>query len=144
MRGREDHTQHLEYHDNGICNSITTVSKDALVMLVVKQAVAKGYTEIVEGGLANLAFASSKTRRGRVVDNGRISPTITCVREVYKVENEHRIRKLTPKECFRLMGFNDDEFERAKAVNSDTQLYKQAGNSIVVDVLVALMGGLDL
>lgn len=49
-----------------------------------------------------------------------------------------RIRKLTPKECFRLMGFDDTDFEKAEAVNSNTQLYKQAGNSIVVDVLEAL------
>ena len=45
-----------------------------------------------------------------------------------------RIRKLTPKECWRLMGFNDEDFEKAEKVNSNTQLYKQAGNSIVVDV----------
>lgn len=55
-----------------------------------------------------------------------------------------RIRKLTPKECWRLMGFDDDDFEKASAVNSNTQLYKQAGNSIVVDVLYYVfknMGG---
>lgn len=46
-----------------------------------------------------------------------------------------RIRKLTPKECWRLMGFDDADFEKAEKVNSNTQLYKQAGNSIVVDVL---------
>lgn len=46
-----------------------------------------------------------------------------------------RIRKLTPKECYRLMGFSDEDFEKAKAVNSNSQLYKQAGNSIVVNVL---------
>jgi len=46
-----------------------------------------------------------------------------------------RIRKLTPKECFRLMGFDDSDFEKAEAVNSNTQLYKQAGNSIVVPVV---------
>lgn len=46
-----------------------------------------------------------------------------------------RIRKITPKECWRLMGFGDADFEKAAQVNSDTQLYKQAGNSIVVDVL---------
>ena len=46
-----------------------------------------------------------------------------------------RIRKLTPKECFRLMGFEDSDFEKAEAVNSNTQLYKQAGNSIVVTVV---------
>jgi hypothetical protein len=49
--------------------------------------------------------------------------------------NELRIRKLTPKECFRLMGFDDADFEKAEAVNSNTQLYKQAGNSIVVPVV---------
>ena len=50
-----------------------------------------------------------------------------------------RIRKLTPKECFRLMGFKDEEFGKAQAVNSNTQLYKQAGNSIVVDVAEELL-----
>lgn len=49
-----------------------------------------------------------------------------------------RIRKLTPKECWRLMGFSDEDFEKAEKVNSNSQLYKQAGNSIVVDVLEEL------
>ena len=49
--------------------------------------------------------------------------------------NNLKIRKLTPKECWRLMGFDDTDFEKAEKVNSNTQLYKQAGNSIVVDVL---------
>ena len=50
-------------------------------------------------------------------------------------KNGMRIRKLTPKECWRLMGFTDEDFEKAHQVVSDTQLYKQAGNSIVVQVL---------
>lgn len=49
-----------------------------------------------------------------------------------------RIRKLTPRECYRLMGFDDEDFDKAKEVNSDSQLYKQAGNSIVVNVLMAI------
>ena len=53
-----------------------------------------------------------------------------------------RIRKLTPKECFRLMGFDDEDFYKAEATNSNTQLYKQAGNSIVVDVLEAVFANL--
>ena len=53
-----------------------------------------------------------------------------------------RIRKLTPKECWRLMGFTDEEFNCAAKVNSNTQLYKQAGNSIVVDVLVKIFTNL--
>ena len=52
--------------------------------------------------------------------------------------NDVRIRKLTPKECWRLMGFDDEDFEKASKVNSNTQLYKQAGNSIVVNVLEAI------
>lgn len=58
------------------------------------------------------------------------------------IYNNLRIRKLTPKECWRLMGFTDEEFERAAEVNSNTQLYKQAGNSIVVDVLVKIFTNL--
>ena len=50
-----------------------------------------------------------------------------------------KIRKLTPKECWRLMGFDDEDFEKAAEVNSDTQLYKQAGNSICVPVLEAIL-----
>ena len=50
-----------------------------------------------------------------------------------------RIRKLTPKECWRLMGFDDEDFEKAAKVNSNTQLYKQVGNSIVVNVLEVIL-----
>ena len=55
---------------------------------------------------------------------------------------QYRIRKLTPRECWRLMDFSDEDFEKAAEVNSNTQLYKQAGNSIVVNVLVAILGQL--
>lgn len=53
-----------------------------------------------------------------------------------------RIRKLTPKECWRLMGFDDADFDKAEKVNSNTQLYKQAGNSIVVNVLEKILANL--
>jgi DNA (cytosine-5)-methyltransferase 1 len=58
------------------------------------------------------------------------------------MEIDMRIRKLTPKECFRLMGFEDSDFEKAEAVNSNTQLYKQAGNSIVVPVVQGIIQNL--
>lgn len=55
-----------------------------------------------------------------------------------------RIRKLTPRECWRLMGFDDEDFDKAKATGiSNTQLYKQAGNSIVVNCLEAIIGGIE-
>lgn len=56
------------------------------------------------------------------------------------MNTEYRIRKLTPRECWRLMDFTDEDFDKAQVVNSNTQLYKQAGNSIVVNVLVAILG----
>lgn len=72
-----------------------------------------------------------------------IAPTLTStsagdekiIVEVNEMTGNMRIRKLTPKECFRLMGFEDADFEKAAAVNSNTQLYKQAGNSIGVPVI---------
>lgn len=75
------------------------------------------------------------------------APTLRASRYGLKVKecdemNNLKIRKLTPKECFRLMGFDDEDFYKAEAVNSNTQLYKQAGNSIVVDVLEAVFANL--
>ena len=74
---------------------------------------------------------------------GGLEPKILCEREresktVSENKEKVRIRKLTPRECYRLMGFSDEDFDKAKQVNSDTQLYKQAGNSIVVQVLEAI------
>ena len=70
---------------------------------------------------------------------GDLSPTLTASNtDICRIEPQYRIRKLTPKECWRLMGFSDEEFEKAAEVNSNTQLYKQAGNSIVKDVLMAI------
>lgn len=60
------------------------------------------------------------------------------------IDRQRRIRKVTPKECFRLMGMSDEDFEKAKSVNSDSQLFKQAGNSIVVPVLEALFRQLNI
>lgn len=87
-------------------------------------------------GVADLSYPDSKTRRGRVQEGGQICPTLTATETgVCRIESDIRIRKLTPKECWRLQGFDDKSFEVAEHVNSNSQLYKQAGNSIVVDVL---------
>lgn len=58
------------------------------------------------------------------------------------VVESFRVRKLTPRECYRLMGFTDEQFDKSQAFSSDSQLYKQAGNSIVVDVLYYIFGKL--
>lgn len=89
--------------------------------------------------------------QGRIYDKDGISPTLSCMqgggRQPYiAVKNaaEHGVRKLTPQECWRLMGFDDEDFYKAEKVNSNTQLYKQAGNSIVVNVLEAIFKNLLL
>ena len=77
--------------------------------------------------------------QGRVYRTDGIVPTLTCkIQPLVIVRGE--IRKITPLECWRLMGFSDADFEKARAENSNTQLYAQAGNSIVKNVLVAILG----
>ena len=70
---------------------------------------------------------------------GEVSPTI-CAGEydLCRVEDEYRIRKLTARETWRLMNFTDEDYEKAASVCSSTQLYKQAGNSICKNVLMAI------
>lgn len=134
--------QRLEPNQEGICNCLTQLYKDNLVMetIKIKQNNKKGYAECELGGVADLSYPDSKTRRGRVQEGGQVSPalTVTDLGGINRIESKWRIRKLTPLECWRLMGFTDEEFKAAEAVNSNTQLYKQAGNSIVVDVLVGI------
>jgi DNA (cytosine-5)-methyltransferase 1 len=73
----------------------------------------------------------------------KISPSLRANNNsTYGLTGNLRIRKLTPKECWRLMGFDDQDFEKAEKVNSNAQLYKQAGNSIVVDVLYYILRNL--
>lgn len=92
----------------------------------------KGYIEATEGDGIDLAYPNSQTRRGRVQKECRTTlQTGTSVGTL----DSYSIRKLTPLECWRLMGFTDQDFYKAQVVNSNTQLYKQAGNSIVVQVL---------
>ena len=84
----------------------------------------------------------------RVFDKNGISPTIMTHgggKYAIKVlnEKEKNARRLTPRECFRLQGFPDDYFEKAKKVNSNTQLYKQAGNSVTVNVVYEIAKKID-
>ena len=117
----------------------------------VREATKIGYS-IARGGrdAVNFTMPGSKTRRGRVgVDMANtldtscnqgifveISPSLTVYAIWYpKKQCYIAIRKLTPKECFRLQGWTDDYFDKAQFVNSDSQLYKQAGNGVTVNVI---------
>lgn len=110
-----------------------------IVKVPIKTANKTGYDLATDGDGIDLAYPDSKTRRGRVGHG--VSKTLPTS-DSQGVMDGFRIRKLTPKECWRLMGFDDADFEKAEKVNSNTQLYKQAGNSIVVNVLEAILGEL--
>lgn len=147
--------------------------------LRIPQATKKGFIEVMPGSLFDMSYPESKTRRGRVQECGKVSPTLMasgeapCLFEgvsvhsnshalefkdeksiktdaslalratdykaphcVWENSANYRIRKLTPKECFRLMGVSEGDIEKIQNSGvSQSQQYKMAGNSIVVDVL---------
>ena len=110
-------------------------------MIAIKTANRLGYDMAWGGDAIDLAYPNSKTRRGRVGHS--VSKTIATGDTMGVLTEDMRIRKLTPKECWRLMGFDDKDFEKAKATGmSNTQLYKQAGNSICVKVLEGILRNL--
>ena len=151
MRGRYDEegkiVQQVEVSDREYANAVTTVQKDSLVgvtAIVVDGSVKRSVAQNIEREKEQIA-QSEKDIYQCECESGwqdnkiglKTSPTVRANNNnnTFCLDNLLRIRKLTPKECFRLMGFDDESFHRAEAVNSNTQLYKQAGNSIVVDVL---------
>ena len=148
--------------------------------LRIPQATKKGFIEVMTGGLFDMSYPESKTRRGRVQEGGKISPTLMASGEapcyyegtaktmclnskvngkqpslehrIYDSEGistamttgfhpniqepTFRIRKLTPRECFRLMGITETDIDKIQQSGvSQSQQYKMSGNSIVVDVL---------
>jgi len=102
----------------------------------VPSATKKGYEEAEDGDSINFSVPNSKTRRGRVGKGVAQTLDTACNQAVV---NTYKIRRLTPLECWRLQGYPDDAFFKAQEVNSDTQLYKQAGNSITVNVMMELL-----
>lgn len=113
----------------------------------IKQATKQGWIEMVSGGVADLSFPTSKTRRGRVEEKGNIAPTITTTGGLYKMDynkeefiKKLRIRKLIPEECFILMGMTAEDCEKCRDVGvSNSQLYKQAGNGLVSNCVQFIM-----
>ena len=101
--------------------------------LKIREATKQGYAEASAGDSVNLSHPNSKTRRGRVGE-GIANTLVTGDNQGVGTSN-FRIRKLTPRECWRLQGFPDWAFDKAQEVNSNSQLYKQAGNSVTVNVI---------
>lgn len=141
-------------HNNRVCE----VDK-----LNIKQATKEGSIPCEIGGVFDDSYPKSNTRRGRVQEDGTVCPTITAQNQeiyhlekcncnepgavlVYLPENDNyymiRIRKLTPRECGRLMAVSDEDISKMLSVNSNSQCYKQFGNSIVVDVMCSMFKNL--
>ena len=195
--------QRLEVNDKGLCNTLTSVQKDNLVLeqkrgskeyvarryrefiekhgyipknfvaynkmevddiaptltgqcscssgssavlmmeepVQVKVATKQGYEEAERGDFVNITYPGSKTKRGRVGKG--IAHTLTCGDGNAVITENIRIRKLTPRECLRLMGWIDEQIDKIQAAKiSGTQQYRQAGNGIVVQVLEAIFKAL--
>nr|DAN64671.1 MAG TPA: Cytosine specific methyltransferase [Caudoviricetes sp.] len=122
------------YDISGISPCLNCVGGGGLEPKIrVKEATKQGYAEAEIGDSVNLSHPNSKTRRGRV--GKQIANTLLTGESQGVVEPDFRIRKLTPRECWRLQGFPDWAFDKAQEVNSNSQLYKQAGNSVTVNVI---------
>jgi DNA (cytosine-5)-methyltransferase 1 len=145
--------------DKGIATTISTSAGNRPVDNFILTKDTENYIEWHEDGRLDVdcrAFKENKisgaimtTPKNKVLlkqERGTVSKdsihTITTRQDYGVVLEDLRIRKLTPKECWRLMGFDDEDFEKASKVNSNTQLYKQAGNSIVVNVLESILKNL--
>lgn len=133
--------------DRGVANR---PAEGTAIAIKVKEATKQGYAIADVGDSINLSVPSSKTRRGRVGDNIANTLDTSCnqgvvipikdTKDIWAVWSEKynsylAIRKLTPRECFRLQGWTDDYFEKAEFMNSNCQLYKQAGNGVTVNVV---------
>lgn len=126
--------QSLEINYTGCTNTITSVQKDNYVV----------EPKVIQIGNIVSTGNWDNPQIGRVYDTCGCSPTLnTCSGGSHepKILENYRIRKLTAKECFRLMGVKDEQFDRLHGI-SNSQLYKLAGNSIVVDVLEAIFKNL--
>lgn len=143
-----------EVRDDGVVNTLSTVQKDNQLAVKVAEATKQGYSECRVGvDSVNLSVPGSKTRRGRAGQEIANTLDTSCNQGIFVQVSEEltvyavwyekyqcyiAIRRLTPKECFRLQGWTDDYFEKAQFVNSDSQLYKQAGNGVTVNVIEAI------
>lgn len=140
--------QRLEVNMQGTSNCLTSVQKDNLVM--ESQVLTPKRTEY--GKQIQKAYESGQIQESRhnmtelEPRQDNVSNTLTTAQKdnLLLEKPQYRIRKLTPRECGRLMGVFDEDIDKMAAVNSNMQLYKQFGNSIVVDVMCAMFKNLNI
>ena len=129
--GTGKHQSNTVYDEKSLCPNITTIDGGGTQQIKIATDVINKVGQISNDG----------SQYGTVIADNGLSPNLVAGTHGYAnscIATQYRIRKLTPRECWRLMDFSDEDFHKAEAVNSNTQLYKQAGNSIVVSVLEAI------
>lgn len=158
--------QRLEVNMQGTSNCLTSVQKDNMVLEKqgistkgkqndIASTILSGYERSnMTGFNADNAviekigqISSNGSQCGTVISDNGISANLVAGTHGYAnshIATQYRIRKLTPRECGRLMGVSDEDINKMAAVNSNTQLYKQFGNSIVVDVMCAMFKNLNI
>ena len=119
-------------YDSGVSNRKAENSS----VLLIKEATKIGYKEAVSGDSINLSYATQNKKRGRVGKG--IANTLDASSQQGVMTEGGRIRRLMPRECFRLQGFSESQIDRLLADTSNTQAYKQAGNAVTVNVVHAL------
>lgn len=158
--------QRLEVNMQDTSNCLTSVQKDNMVLEKqgistkgkqndIASTILSGYERSnMTGFNADNAviekvgqISSDGSQCGTVISDNGISANLVAGTHGYAnshIATQYRIRKLTPRECGRLMGVSDEDIDKMAAVNSNTQLYKQFGNSIVVDVMCAMFKNLNI
>ena len=129
--------QRLEPNSQGLCNTITSVQKDNMVLENIVIGGEQKNQSIKKDGICTTLCSSMGTGGGYV-------PMIPTTNEISKIDSMYRIRKLTPRECGRLMAVSDENISKILSVVSNSQAYKQFGNSIVVMCMVAMFSNLNI
>ena len=146
-QGKETSLQDRIYKTDKISPAITTSFRPSYA---VEQKKERFFNQALETLAENDCEPGDTINAyNKTVDKSGVCPTLTTRPEGFKTAilpcvNKYRIRKLTPKECFRLMAVTDEDADKMLSINSNSQCYKQAGNSIVVSVLEALFRNLNI
>lgn len=131
--------QRYEPRHDGICNTITTVLKDNLILRKAEQMSIMLINEPTEEEKGAINIVKEVD-----IEDQEKEKTIEDYLYTAKDGEQYGIFKLSPRECGRLMGVNDADISKMLAVNSNSQCYKQFGNSIVVPVLMAIFSQLHI
>jgi site-specific DNA-cytosine methylase len=143
--GTGKHQSNTVYDENALCPNITTVEGGGTQQIKVCESQIVAMRGKNPDNPSDRTVGSPTEQRLEVNMQG----TSNCLTSVQKdnlllEKPQYRIRKLTPRECGRLMGVSDEDINKMAAVNSNTQLYKQFGNSIVVDIMCAMFENLNI